>query len=66
MKVSRVVKITKIAQAHVAPGMSAERLQDILARHNLTFTITGLEQAPEQTLDLVIAEISQIVKESQS
>lgn len=60
MPVSRTTKINKISQAHLAPGMSLARWQEIMNRHGLAHrrNWTGVS---EETIDAIIAEISAIV-----
>jgi hypothetical protein len=53
-------KILRVAQGHLAPGMSLDRLNSILAAHGAANS--NLDSLPETTLDAIIADISAVVK----
>jgi hypothetical protein len=51
-------KLLKLGQAHLAPGMSLQRWRDLLDLYD----IGELLDAPDNRLDGLIAEISEIVR----
>lgn len=53
-------KLQRLGQAHLAPGMSLQRWQDMLA----LYKITDLHLASGATIDALIKEISEIVKQA--
>lgn len=62
---TRENKIRQISQAHVAPGMSTERLNAILSQHHIALKNgNSWEAIPETTLDALIADIRAIVSSS--
>ena len=56
---SKFVKILKISQSHLAPGMNRERLDDILSRHCVVMSIHW-EQVSDQELEQIAQEIKAV------
>lgn len=72
-KNTRWLKILRLSQAHLAPGMSLHRWQTILAAHGLLLPSPGRRgeggkvdpwpTVTDATLDALVAEISAIVRQ---
>ncbi|GIK36607.1 MAG: hypothetical protein BroJett011_04400 [Chloroflexota bacterium] len=61
---SRDLKITRISQAHVAPGMSLAQWNEIvLQKHGIPARARAdaWEKIPETTLDAIIADLSAVI-----
>lgn len=56
---SRFVKILKISQSHLQPGMNRERLADILSGHLIHQPINW-DRISEQELEQIAAEIKAV------
>lgn len=55
----RWLKLQRIGQAHLAPGMNLRCWRAILDRHNIGKTWHGV---PDKTIDAIIADIAAIVR----
>ena len=57
--------ILRISQAHVAPGMSLLRWQEIITRHGLSITNDPLawDAVSDEGLAAMVSEIAGVVKE---
>jgi hypothetical protein len=58
---TRWLKILKISQAHLAPGMNLQRWQEIIARHQVG---NDWETVGDQVIDEIITEITAIVQQA--
>lgn len=56
---SKFVKILKISQAHLEPGMSRDRLDEILSRRLIVMSIHW-EQVNDQELEQIAQEIKAV------
>lgn len=54
-------KLVRIGQAHLAPGMSLQRLRDILKLYNVGDSWADVSDA---TVDAIVSEIAVIVKKA--
>ena len=54
MALSRLMKLHRIGQGHLRPGMNLARWQAILAGHNIGSSWTNV---PDETLDHILNEI---------
>lgn len=64
--ISRERKILHISQAHLAPGMSLERWQEILHRHNVPLSDKAdvWDKVSDKTIEAIWNEIAGIVSQS--
>lgn len=60
---NRWLKIYKISQAHLAPGMSLHLWQAILERHGIDRAGRTWRGVPEKTIDHIITDIATIVRQ---
>lgn len=64
---SRVRKIVRISQAHVAPGMSLELWRDILRRHAVSLDkAQAWDAVPDEIIEAIWQEIAGIVQSQQT
>lgn len=63
--ISRERKILHISQAHLAPGMSLDRWEQILRRHNIPLSDKAdvWERVSDETIDAVWNELAGIVQD---
>lgn len=61
---SRWLKIHKIGQAHLAPGMCLHKWQAILNRHGVGDGRYAWQSISDETIDQIIAEIATIVRQN--
>ena len=59
-RTTRWLKILKISQAHLAPGMNLQRWRAILDSHQVG---QSWDPVSDDTIDHIIAEISAIVRQ---
>lgn len=66
--ISRERKILHINQAHLAPGMSLDRWQEIIQRHGIPLSDKAdvWEKVPDETIDAIWNELAGIVQRSKS
>lgn len=62
--ISRDRKLLHINQAHLAPGMSLDRWEQILRRHNVPISDKAevWDKVPDETIDSIWNEIAGIVQ----
>lgn len=66
--ISRERKLLRINQAHLAPGMSLDRWQEIIRRHGIPLSDKAdvWESVPDKTIESIWNEIAGIVQRSKS
>ena len=57
---TRFVKILKISQSHLAPGMNRDKLQDLLDRR-MIYQPINWDRISDQELDQMVQEILDVV-----
>lgn len=66
--ISRERKLLRINQAHLAPGLSLDRWQEIMRRHNIPLSDKAevWDTVPDETIDAIWNEIAGIAQQHKS